>query len=100
LALPLIWPDGASPFQAFLRFSDWLHAQIGRTDSIALARLMERLFEYLTRELAQDERQVAEAFARDCQRTGRRDAPEFLREFLPAESRASLRARDRSLPKR
>jgi len=98
--LPLLWPDDASPFQAFLRFSDWLHAKIGRTDSIALARLMERLFEFLTRELAHDERQVAKAFARDCQRTGRRDAPEFLREFLPAESRANLRARDRSLPKR
>jgi hypothetical protein len=98
--LPLLWPGDASPFQAFLRFSDWLHAKIGRTDSIALARLMERLFEFLTRELAQDERRVAEAFARDCLRTGRRDAPEFLREFLPAESRASLRARDHSLPKR
>ncbi len=98
--VPLIWPDGASPFHSFLRFSDWLYVKIARTDSIALARLMEMLFEFLTREIQLDAKFVAAAFWRDCQRTGRRDAPEFLREFLPAESRSSLRARDRSLPRR
>ena len=90
----------ASPFHSFLRFSDWLYARIGRTDSIALARLMELLFEFLMRELALDAKLVAETFWRDCQRTGRRDAPNFLKEFLPAENWPVIRDRDRSLPKR
>ncbi len=89
-----------SPFHSFMRFSDWLYAKIGRTDSIALARLMELLFEFLTREPALDAKLVAETFWRDCQRTGRRDAPNFLKEFLPAENWPVIRDRDRSLPKR
>ena len=93
-------PSQPSPFHAFLRFSDWLYAKISRTDSIALARLMELLFEFLTRELALDPKQVAETFWQDCQRTGRRDAPNFLKEFLPTENWSALRDRDRSLPKR
>ena len=97
---PLIWSNGASPFNNFLRFSDWLYAKIQRTDSIALARLMELLFEFLTRELGLEAKLVAETFWQDCQRTGRRDAPNFLKEFLPAENRFVIRERDRSLPKR
>ena len=107
---PLIWsaaanaagepPARLSPFHSFLRFSDWLYARISRTDSIALARLMELLFEFLTRELALEAKPVADAFRRDCQRTGRRDAPNFLKEFLPAENWPASRDRDRSLPKR
>ena len=99
-ALPLLWSVGQSPFHAFLRFSDWLYARLNRTDSIALARLMELLFEFLTRELALDAKLVAAAFWRDCQRTGRRDAPNFLKEFLPKENWSAIRERDRSLPKR
>jgi len=93
-------PPEPSPCHSFLRFSDWLYAQINRTDSIALARLMELLFEFLTRELALDAKLVAETFWQDCQRTGRRDAPNFLKEFLPAENWSAIRDRDRSLPKR
>ena len=97
---PLIWSNDASPFNNFLRFSDWFFAKIQRTDSIALARLMELLFEFLTHEFALDAKLVAEIFWQDCQRTGRRDAPNFLKEFLPEENWHSLRERDRSLPKR
>ena len=46
---PLIWSRDASPFRAFMRWSEWLHGRVGRTDSIALVRLMELLFEFLTR---------------------------------------------------
>ena len=89
-----------SPFHSFLCFSDWLYAKIRRTDSIALARLMELLFEFLTQERKLDAKLVAETFWLDCQRTGRRDAPNFLKEFLPQENWSVVRARDRSLPKR
>jgi hypothetical protein len=74
-----------SPFASFLRLSDWLYARIGRTDSIALARLAELLFGFLTSERALPAARVAAAMADDWQRTGRREVPEFLREFLPAE---------------
>ena len=84
--LPLIWNKGASPFENFLRFSDWLFVKIQRTDSIALARLMELLFEFLTQEQKLAAKLVAETFWQDSQRTGRRDAPNFLKEFLPEEN--------------
>ncbi|HMJ89162.1 MAG TPA: DUF4080 domain-containing protein, partial [Candidatus Acidoferrum sp.] len=78
---PLIWRE-ASPFLNFIGFSDWLFAHIGRTDSIALARLMELLFRFLTEERRLDSRTVAEALWRDYQRGGRRDKPPFLVPFL------------------
>jgi hypothetical protein len=66
---------------------------LGRTDGIALVTLMERLFEFLTREMNHEPRGVAEALWRDYQRGGRRDQPVFLREFLPAGGLPSARAR-------
>jgi hypothetical protein len=73
------------PFHAFLRLSDWLHARTGRTDGIALVRLMELFFEFLTNELKLDAKPVAETMWRDYQRGGRHDKPGFLKDFLPAE---------------
>ncbi|HEX9045760.1 MAG TPA: DUF4080 domain-containing protein, partial [Verrucomicrobiae bacterium] len=96
---PLIWRD-ASPFQRFLQLSDWLFARLGRTDTIALARLAELLFQFLTAETGGDKIAVAEALRRDWQRAGRRDAPEFLRAVLPADSMAPARTTKRSLVKR
>jgi hypothetical protein len=79
---PLIWEEKTSPFHGFLRWSDWLFAKTGRTDSIALARLAELLFAFLTTELRLDSRTVAETQWRDYQRGGRHDQPEFLRPHL------------------
>lgn len=80
---PLIWSDGASPFQSFLRWSDRLHELTGRTDAIALSRLMELLFTYLTTESGLPPVAVAEALWRDYQRGGRNDKPGFLLKHLP-----------------
>jgi radical SAM superfamily enzyme YgiQ (UPF0313 family) len=80
---PLIWHESDSPFREFSRWSEWLYARVGRTDSIALVRLMELLFQYLTQERQLSETRVAETLWRDYQRGGRRDKPGFLREFLP-----------------
>ena len=84
---PLIWSESggnpsASPFASFMRWSEWLHAQAGRGDGIALARLMEWLFEFLTDELKQEPRVAAVTLWRDYQRGGRKDKPSFLVEFL------------------
>jgi hypothetical protein len=65
-----------------MRWSEWLHRRAGRTEGIALVRLMGFLFEYLTAELKLAQRVVAEALWRDYQRGGRNDKPAFLRELL------------------
>jgi radical SAM superfamily enzyme YgiQ (UPF0313 family) len=94
-------PVPPSPFYSFLRFSEWLHARTGRTDSIALVRLMELLFEFLTGELQLDARQVAETMWRDYQRGGRHDKPAFLKDFLSTEEKViPLRKAKTALPKR
>jgi radical SAM superfamily enzyme YgiQ (UPF0313 family) len=82
----LLWGGGASQFGSFLRWSDWLYQRIGRTDSIALARLMELLFTFLIEERGLERLIVAETMARDYQRGGRRDVPEFLKGFVPFRS--------------
>ena len=101
LSLP---PEGGtlnpSPFHALLRFSDWLYAQIGRTDTIALVRLAEKLFEFITGELKIDARLAAETLWRDWQRGDRRDPPEFIRSLLPADTHVHPRSGKSSLPKR
>jgi hypothetical protein len=90
---PLLWRGGASPFAALLRFSDWLYAHVGRTDSIALARLAELLFEHLTRELGRDPAETGAVLWRDYQRGGRHDVPGFLRPHLPVETKLDRTAR-------
>ena len=94
-------PASLSPFASFMRWSEWLHARTGRTDSIALVRLMELLFEFLTLERKFDPRQAAAVLWRDYQRGGRRDKPAFLKDFLPSEAaRARVRGVQTALPKR
>lgn len=80
---PLIWSNAASPFESFLRWSDWLFVRLNRTDTIALARLMELLLDYLTGEIKLDARVAAETLWRDYQRAGRKDKPGFLAAHIP-----------------
>jgi radical SAM superfamily enzyme YgiQ (UPF0313 family) len=97
---PLLWSGDASPFHSFLRLSDWLYARTGRTDSIALVRLMELLFEFLTGELALEPRLAAETLWRDYQHGGRFDKPGFMKDFLPASEPRTVRPARAELPKR
>jgi len=99
---PLLWngPE-QSPFQGFLRWSDWLHERLHRTDAIALTSLMELLFEFLTKQLHLTPGKIAGALWQDYQRAGRKDKPVFLREFLPDSEPSSFVGRSRLvLPKR
>jgi hypothetical protein len=99
---PLIWcRSPQSPFLGFLQFSDWLYQKVGRTDRIALNRLMELLFDFLTRGLELAPREIAEAMWRDYRRGDRRDRPEFLRPYLIEGDTVEEKPRTRSaLPKR
>lgn len=87
---PLIW-SRSTPFESFLRLSDWVHTRTGRTDSIALSRLMRLLFEFLTEETGVDPKLAAEKMRRDYQRGGRRDHPEFLKNY-PADDKLNERS--------
>ena len=71
-----------------MRWSDWLHAQVGRTDSISLNHLAERLLQYLTAELGVDATSAGAALASDFQRAGGRPVPEFLRPHLSSHGQA------------
>ena len=105
---PLIWsnPPGEtgsnrSPFYTFLEWSRWVYGRIGRTDAIALGRLMELLFEFLTLERKLDPTVVAQSLWIDYQRGGRKDQPAFLKQFLPERGRGvAPRQSERNLPKR
>jgi radical SAM superfamily enzyme YgiQ (UPF0313 family) len=96
---PLIWSAG-SPFHAFMRWSEWLHAKTKRTDAIALLRLMELLFEFLTVEAKQDAAHVAKKMWNDYCRGGRHDKPGFMKDYLPQETPQGARKSTAALPKR
>lgn len=98
---PLLWSGQPSPFWSFMRWSEWLYARTGRTDSIALARLMELLFDFLTSELNLPPQNVASNLSRDYQRGGRHDKPPFLKPFLSENDLATSPSRkSQALPKR
>ena len=97
---PLLWHGGQSPFACFLKFSDWLYAESGQHHGIALTRLGEWVFRYLTEQGGVDTGTAAGALLRDYQRGGRNDVPPFLRSHLPPEQAAPLPGTGRSLPKR
>jgi hypothetical protein len=79
---PLLWQKNQSPFADFLRWSRWLHAQVGSAPGIALLRLAGLLFDYLKAEAGFDPAWLAPILWHDYQRGGRSDMPHFLRPFL------------------
>jgi radical SAM superfamily enzyme YgiQ (UPF0313 family) len=72
-----------SAFDAFMRWSDWIYARAGRQHSIALDRLAQYLFNYLTCECALPAETIANCLWSDWQRAGRREKPAFLAPFIP-----------------
>jgi hypothetical protein len=74
----------SSPFWSFMDWSEWLYARVSRTDRIALGRLTELVFEYLTQVVGHEPKQTAEALWRDYRRGKRKDVPPSLREYVPA----------------
>ncbi len=95
---PLLWAD--APFAGFLAFSDWLYTQVGRTDSIALVRLMQLLFAFLTQQRGLDPVRVAPVLWSDYRRGGRHDKPSFLGPYLPHLAGEPAAPRPRTGPRR
>jgi hypothetical protein len=88
-----------SAFYEFQAFSDWLFEQESRRHGIALSRLFERLFEYLTAVRGEDKAEVAQILWSDYTRAGRRDRPAFLRPYELPEPPPRTVA-DRGVPER
>jgi hypothetical protein len=80
---PLLWSKMDSPFRAFMEWSEWLYSRTGRGHSISLIHLAELLFRYLTEQTRLTANDTAVSLWRDYQRGGRRDKPEFLRNYIP-----------------
>jgi radical SAM superfamily enzyme YgiQ (UPF0313 family) len=78
--LPRIW-EGRSPFQSFMELTDFLFERMGRQHAIALHRLAELVFLFLTECRKQNPDQVAQVLWQDYQKSGRHELPEFLRPY-------------------
>jgi radical SAM superfamily enzyme YgiQ (UPF0313 family) len=96
---PWFWRDG-SPFHAMFAFSEWLHSETGRTHGIALPRLLEFVFRYLTSMDQVDPQEFAIVLFRDYRRGGRSDIPACLRPYLSVEDRTIMQAAASTLPTR
>ncbi len=72
--LPLLWKTRPSPFDAFMRFADWIWARTSRTHQFPLEQLVRMLFLYLIEQEAGAAQEVAAALEADYHRIpGRRE---------------------------
>lgn len=87
----LLWQD-ASAFWCFWAFSEWLYATTSQTHRIAVYRLAELIFTYLTevRRPGVPPLRAARALAEDLQSSDPRALPRPVRDVLPAAERQAL----------
>jgi radical SAM superfamily enzyme YgiQ (UPF0313 family) len=76
--LPLLWPDGRV-FDAFMTFSRWLYRELGTTTRIALERLTDQLFRFLTTQRGRDAQRVTQSLLQDLGDAPGRRLPACLR---------------------
>ncbi|MGA0327331.1 MAG: DUF4080 domain-containing protein [Limisphaerales bacterium] len=75
--------DQPNPFEAFMNFSDWLYAASGQRHGIALTKLVQLVFNYLTESpLSQPHETTAQDLWLDYQESGKSDMPLCLRPHL------------------
>lgn len=97
-SLRLLLRSNFSPFDAFLRFSDWVFKQTGRTHSLALEQRVELLLRYLEdRGFASDV--VGPVILQDYLTSARRRVPLVLKRFASPQ-RPSDRPAGSQLPAR
>lgn len=94
---PLFWKGRASPFFAMLEFSDWLFARHGAVHSIALTKLVDSVFVYLTEVRAVPAETIAPLLWSDYRRGGRSDRPACLKPYIKDDIRAERAERLRGL---
>lgn len=72
-----------SPFQAFLRFSDWLWQRTEKTSGLSPEFLVDALFDYLCGSDALPGSTLKAALLADYLASGARGSPRALRDQLP-----------------
>lgn len=77
----LVLQAGATPFDAFFSFSEWLFSKVGRRASINLKTLSELVFQYLCKRSGGDVLTIGAIVARDYCRGGRSDLPKVLHPY-------------------
>jgi radical SAM superfamily enzyme YgiQ (UPF0313 family) len=101
---PMLWEGEAgrpgSPFEEFLKLSDWLFDRTGRRHGIALQQLVGLMFEYLTTRQKKDAAAVGRALGEDYQRGGRSDVPAALKPYVSCKSRRVVSPSSPSIPSR
>jgi radical SAM superfamily enzyme YgiQ (UPF0313 family) len=76
--------DGnGSPFQAFLRFSDWLWQRTGKTGGLSPELLVDALSDYLCNRCALPSQKIKSVLLSDYLDSGSRGSPLTLRGLLP-----------------
>ena len=75
--------QGASPFAAFMAFSDWLWQTTGKTTGLTPEELVDALFAYLTLKRQADLQATREALLTDYLQSGARASPRTLQGLLP-----------------
>jgi hypothetical protein len=71
-----------SQFERFLDLSDWLFAETGRTKAIALNRLAELLFRYVTEKASVEKSVAANCLFADFAKVGRKSFPGSVRSYV------------------
>ncbi len=76
-----------APFEQFMRFTDWLYTQTGKTHAFAHERLVDLLFEFMTTVQRIPVDEVGHVLAQDYAATGARGNPKSLAGYLPEAPR-------------
>jgi hypothetical protein len=92
----LLWPD-QDVYAGFLRFSKWLYEATESTWQIALKRLAELFFTYLTEELGLAKDEAANAIAADLLKVKGRPLPVVISSNMTLHPSA-LQARNTQSP--
>ena len=83
---------GDAPFARFMRFADWLYASTGKTHEIALERLFEHVYRFMTREIAIADDDACEALLADYAASGARGRLSFMSDGEQHGVRAARKA--------
>lgn len=70
---------GEKPFENFSELSHWLHAETDQTHKIALPRLFNLLFNFMTTQLKLDEQQTAQYLLEDYEASGIKGQAKFMK---------------------
>lgn len=95
----LLWKEG-KVYDGFSAFSEWLYGETESTWQIALDRLAELIFRYLTQQMHYAEEEIKQMMIEDIMTCRGRKLPSFLRDnYVPREAQkeTTIKANKRQL---